>query len=250
MKSSRPSPLLLDCSFVSTGEYLALIKEALKKPTLTHIVTLNAEMIVEAQNNEEFRHVVQQAELKIPDGGSILWARTYLVERGNIFISLVKHFFSKEETLTGVDSVFNICTELQNVQGSAYLLGGTDKQAAGTLAVLQKKYPQLDIRVVEESLTVPSNIAALFVAYGAPKQTLWIEQNRERIQAAGIRIAIGVGGAFAMISGELPRAPYFMRRHHIEWLWRLLLEPRRIRRIWNAVVVFPTLIYNQNILYE
>lgn len=242
MKSSEASRLLLNCQFPSKDEYLARIQDALAATTLTHVVTLNAEMVVEAERNKEFKQAVEKTELVIPDGSSILWARNYLRQKQSLIISLIAHLFSHEQPLTGVDSIFDICELVQNVQGRVYLLGGTNEQAQGTLRVLQKRYPSLTVRITEGDIPTDSAPSALFVAYGAPKQTLWIEERRTALEQSGVRIAVGVGGAFAILSGILPRAPRLMRRFHLEWLWRLVLEPKRIRRIWNAVVVFPTLI--------
>lgn len=243
MKSSGASPLLLNCEFPTKTEYLKRIEHALVQDTLTHVVTVNAEMVVEAERNEEFKEAVLRAELKIPDGSSMFWARKYLEQKQNIFLSLIAHFFSPEQPLTGVDSIFDICDIAQQLHAAVYLLGGTKEQAEGTLAVLRKKYPALSITTVGEDMPKNSSPAVLFVAYGAPKQTLWIEGRGAELQQAGIRVAVGVGGAFAMISGILPRAPKLLRRFHLEWLWRLILEPRRIWRIWNAVVIFPTIVH-------
>lgn len=246
MKSLAVSTLFLDCSFLTREEYLLQIEKALRGDTLTHIVTLNAEMIVEAQRNGEFRAAVKRAELKIPDGSSLLWAKRYIEKKQNIFMSLIRHFFSTEQPLTGVDSIFDICSAVEKQSGFVYLIGGTSNEAQGTLRVLQKKYPKLNISILPN--TTPSSLPlkrggdALLVALGSPKQTLYIEKHRKSLAKAGIRIAIGVGGAFAMIAGTLPRAPRFMRRHHLEWLWRLILEPKRIKRIWNAVVIFPLIV--------
>ncbi len=243
MKSSAASPLLLNCQFFSPEEYASCLTHALSTPALTHIVTLNAEMVVEAERNLSFKQAVQQAELVIPDGSSILWARNFLTQKQQSVIpSLFMHLFSKEEPLTGVESVFSLCDIAQKNSAAIYLLGGTPSQAQGTLSVLQKKYPEVHIKITNENIPTDTQPGILLVAYGAPKQTLWIEQHRNALEEKGIRIAIGVGGAFAMISGELPRAPKFFRTLHLEWLWRLFLEPRRIGRIWNAVIVFPRII--------
>ncbi len=242
MKSSVPSPLLLNCQFPSKAKYLAELTRALDRKTLTHIVTLNAEMIVEAQKNIAFRNAIQQAELQIPDGSSILWAKKYLEQKKHLLMSLLTFLFSSEQPLTGVDSIFDICSILEKKKGSIYLLGGTQEQAQGTFRVLQKKYPTLHVYITTENIQKSGTPAAILVAYGAPKQTLWIEENRAILEKAGVSIAIGVGGAFTMISGILPRAPKILRRFHLEWLWRLMLEPKRIKRIWNAVVVFPFIV--------
>lgn len=243
MKSSAASPLLLNCQFFSQEEYISHLARALHEPTLTHIVTLNAEMVVEAEHNQAFKQAVQQAELVIPDGSSILWARNFLTKkRQSVMLSLFMHLFSKEKPITGIESVFSLCDIAQEHNAAIYILGGTPLQAQGTLSVLQKKYPEVRIRITNENLPTDTQPGILLVAYGAPKQTLWIERHRKTLTEKGIRIAIGVGGAFAMISGQLPRAPKFLRTLHLEWLWRLILEPRRIGRIWNAVVVFPRII--------
>ena len=259
MKSSDRSRLLLDCSFLSLPEYRKWLEDAIQGSALHHIVTLNAEMVLEAQKNSAFQNAVLRAELKIPDGSSIVWAKEYLdhfspphmrgSERGfrpaYVAVSLFKFFFSKQQTLTGVDTIFDICNVLAKTQGTVYLLGGEEADRAKTSEVLRKKYPNLRITLLSDNEaieTLKARNSALLVAYGSPKQTLWIEQHRDALESAGICIAVGIGGAFAMISGRLPRAPKFFRAHHLEWLWRLLLEPTRIQRIWSAAVLFPRFI--------
>jgi len=273
-------------------------------------------MIVGAKYNVAFRNAIERAELKIPDGSSLLWAKEYITNQTkrrhpvprhgiqtrrhgfrvqssprlrppgkpgmtslSIFVSLIKFLFSKEQPITGVDSIFDICEMIEKINGNVYLIGGTKEEAEKTKIILEKKFKNLRVEVipspsdrekagmrVKSSHEVPSSAtnsphpnplpvrgegirsvtsrhsSAIFVALGSPKQTLWIEQHREMLEQSGVRIAVGVGGAFAMISGILPRAPIWMRHHHLEWLWRLLLEPKRIKRIWNAVVVFPNII--------
>ncbi len=253
MKSSDKFPLLLDCSFPSRAEHLAWIEHSLHERALSHIVTLNAEMVVEAARNESFRSAALLAERKLPDGSSMLWAHEFFARRGSVPLSLLRFFFSKQKPITGVDTIFDICRALQRMRGTAYLLGGDEGDRTKTATILRKRYPSLTITPLSDQEAMPNlqairskrsagTSSVLFVAYGAPKQTLWIEQHRDMLQQANIRIAMGVGGAFAMISGRLMRAPKFLRIHHLEWLWRLYLEPNRIRRIWNAVVVFPKIV--------
>ncbi|MGI8644555.1 MAG: WecB/TagA/CpsF family glycosyltransferase, partial [Thermomicrobiales bacterium] len=68
------------------------------------------------------------------------------------------------------------------------------------------------------------------VAYGAPDQVVWIDRNQAALADAGVRLAIGVGGALDYLAGALPRAPAWMRRAGSEWLYRLLCQPWRWRR--------------------
>jgi N-acetylglucosaminyldiphosphoundecaprenol N-acetyl-beta-D-mannosaminyltransferase len=81
-----------------------------------------------------------------------------------------------------------------------------------------------------------SGANVLLVAFGVPKQDFWI--TRHAAQLTNVRIAIGVGGAFDYLSGRIRRAPAVFRRMGLEWLWRVVQEPRRIPRILNATVVF------------
>ena len=116
--------------------------------------------------------------------------------------------------------------------------------------ILSEKYANISVQSLDDDLwssqlpqlDAPARPRVLLVAYGAPKQTLWITQHRQELAAKGIRIAIGIGGALEMLSGSLPRAPRILRQLHLEWLWRLFLEPHRLHRIWNAVVIFPLLV--------
>ncbi|MEK7123532.1 MAG: WecB/TagA/CpsF family glycosyltransferase, partial [Patescibacteria group bacterium] len=89
----------------------------------------------------------------------------------------------------------------------------------------------------------------LFAAFGAPKQEKWIFANSAALQSAGVKTAMGVGGAFDIISGRLPRAPLFLRQIGLEWLRRLILEPARIKRIFNAVILFSLMIIWRKFFY-
>jgi N-acetylglucosaminyldiphosphoundecaprenol N-acetyl-beta-D-mannosaminyltransferase len=79
----------------------------------------------------------------------------------------------------------------------------------------------------------------LLVAYGHPTQDLWIARNQPQMQ---IPLAMGVGGVFDYLSGRVPLAPAWLRAMGLEWLYRLLCQPRRWKRIWRAVVVFSWLV--------
>jgi len=85
-----------------------------------------------------------------------------------------------------------------------------------------------------------SGAKLLLVAYGAPKQDLWIAKHLSKMPT--VRVAIGVGGTFDFLSGTIKRAPRWLRSLGLEWLWRLILQPWRIKRIWTAVVIFPMLV--------
>jgi len=88
----------------------------------------------------------------------------------------------------------------------------------------------------------------LLVALGAPKQEKWIAQNLGKIPS--VKVAIGVGGAFDLLSGQIKRAPKIFQALGLEWLWRLFREPRRWRKVWRSVVVFPIIVLRQKLLFS
>ena len=232
----------IPCDFLLYEQYQEAIHASLQSKNLTHIITLNAEMVVAAQRDSKFREAIESAQLIIPDSAGIVWAQEYAHKK----TSLLSFLFSKAKPITGVDSIFTICEAVEKQHGAIYLLGGEENDRKKTAKIIQQQYPGLktiQLLISSEPSFARMRNAAIFVALGAPKQTLWIETHRTQLEQAGIRVAIGVGGAFAMISGRLPRAPHWVRAAHLEWAWRLMLEPSRTKRIWNAVVVFPRLIF-------
>lgn len=161
--------------------------------------------------------------------------------------------------ITGIDFMLDLCALAEKEGKSIYLLGsGSEDVVKKTAQVLQDKYPILKIVGTNSGIKIKdsrlkiiydnnANEALLydiivkapdiiFVAFGHGKQEKWIAQNLRDLPS--VKIAMGVGGAFDFISGKVKRAPKFMRKIGLEWLWRLVREPRRIGRIWKAVVVF------------
>jgi N-acetylglucosaminyldiphosphoundecaprenol N-acetyl-beta-D-mannosaminyltransferase len=190
------------------------------------IVTLNPEYVILAEKQPELRRIINSCDLCIPDGMGIVWASRLLGEplEGRV-------------TGTGIlPEISRICAERDN---SIFLLGGEPGVAEMTARVLIDMIPGLDI--AGTSSNDPEDGAAtvaavnqsgadiLAVAYGCPKQDYWIDKHRAEL--TGVKTAIGVGGAFDFISGQIPRAPRVMRRTGTEWLFRLWLEPSRARRM-------------------
>ncbi|MEK9151849.1 MAG: WecB/TagA/CpsF family glycosyltransferase [Patescibacteria group bacterium] len=212
-----------------------------------HLVTTpNPEMAVASGRDQAFKAALRRADLAIPDSFGLRLGAW--LSGQNI-----------PEKIPGVDFVLDIA-EIAAEQGSGLFLLGGENGAAGQAAQnLQRRFPKLKIvgavsgdkvfhdaqdriRISPETMeairrAVPSII---FVAFGHGKQERWIVDNITGLPS--VRIAMGVGGAFDFLAGKIRRAPPIMRNLGLEWLWRLILEPRRIVRIWNAVIVFPWLI--------
>lgn len=191
------------------------------------VVTLNPEMVMAARRDAELREAIVRAELVVADGVGVVWAARLAgaALRGRV---------------TGVD-LLDACARVAAERGfRLYLLGageGVARQAAERLMV---RYSGLRIAGTfagSPAMAEQSDICArireagadiVFVAYGAPAQERWIARTRGELGAA---VAIGVGGAFDFVAGRVPRAPLWMRRLGLEWLYRLWREPWRWRRM-------------------
>ncbi|MBI4252950.1 WecB/TagA/CpsF family glycosyltransferase [Candidatus Uhrbacteria bacterium] len=211
---------------------------------LHQVVTVNPEFIMEAQRNSEFRKALNAAALSLADGIGLFFASWILYGwRSRLF------------RVTGVDFTWMLA-ELCAQNGSrVYLLGAGDGLAHAAAAVLQRRYPTLVIAGAE--MGIPKVVAktsdlldkelcekicsarpdVLLVAFGAPRQDLWIAHNASRMD--GIAIAVGVGGTFDYLAGAVPYAPKWVRSIGFEWTYRLMTQPYRWRRIITAVIRFP-----------
>ena len=230
-------------------EYNQKIKEFLESEEQHMIFTPNAEMLVDAYHDEYFKEALNRASLNLCDSTGV-------------------KFFSgnKLNRIHGVDYFLDICKIAERNKKSIYLLGSGSQRVIKDLeGKLKEKFPELNIsgsspgpkieiereegfvklrtnmnknnNILHSLIMNPPDI--LFVAFGHPKQELWIYKHLKDIP--GIKIAMGVGGAFDYISGNVDRAPKWMRKIGMEWLYRLFVQPWRIKRIFKALVIFPVL---------
>lgn len=248
------------CDFIHTDAFKELCARWLASGTFHHIVTLNPEMVMEAETNRQFRDALQSADIRVPDGAGLVWAHWFIRSQfWSLWPSLMAFPFRAVERITGVDTVNLLAKLCEERNVPLYLLGGTQQQVTKTAERLRQQFPGLIVAASPDHQYDPAGPASiladiqakgphvLLVAYGAQKQTIWIEKHRTEL--ASVRIAVGVGGAFAILSEDTPRAPEWLRRLNLEWLWRLILEPKRLPRIWRATVLFPRLINQQKVAH-
>ncbi len=202
---------------------------------LHQICTVNPEFIVVAQQNRQFAQVLHQADLCVPDGWGVVWA---LRLRG----------ITVPQRVTGSDGVPLIAERAAKAGWTIFLLGGWNGVAAKAAHILCEKYPNLRIVGTYEGSPSPEeadviihriNTATpdiLLVAYGAPKQDIWIDTYRHRLT---VKVAMGIGGTLDFITGNVPRAPLVFRRLGLEWLYRLYLQPSR----WRRMLRLPIFVY-------
>lgn len=213
----------------SMTETLNKIEGFLKDGQQHYIVTPNPEIVLTAQNDAELMKILNGADLSVPDGIGLIFASHFLRE-------------PIKERVTGVDLIYRICFDFR---ARTFLLGGRNEAAKKSAAKMRVLWPDLKVETSEESDGVIEKINqfqpdVIFVAFGAPKQEKWIRDNLKKMPS--VKIAAGVGGAFDFISGRIKRAPAWTQGMGLEWLWRLAMEPKRIGRIYNAVVKFPLMV--------
>jgi len=238
MSSPRVSLLGSLIDAVTRQETLEMLQEFLREDRQRHVMTPNNEMLVEAAHHENFRQLLNGTDLNIPDSTGLLWMARLTGQR-------------LPERVTGVDTVTALCGSLTE-ETPIFLLGAKPGIAETAAQNLMSRNPRL--RVVgcftgspreEDAPAIVQMIRAaaphlLLVAFGAPAQDLWIARHLKEFPS--VRVAIGIGGTFDFLAGVRKRAPVWMQKTGLEWLWRLIREPRRIGRIWRAVVVFPVLV--------
>ena len=256
---------------------LEKVREFLNSGKQHIIATPNPEFVLQAQGDKEFREILNKADLAVPDGFGLILASWFLgrpLKQRITGVDLMQEI-CKIAAETG-KSVFllgagegvgeRVAAVLQKqflklkVVGAEW--GGMIKIANRKPACrhgrpqianlsMQKTRPNVgDMRSPAdfacqdvELLKIIQQAAPdiLFVALGHPKQEKWIAAHLKELPS--VKLAMGVGGAFDYISGVVPRAPQWMRGCGLEWLFRLIYEPRRIGRIFRAVVVFPWMVF-------
>ena len=222
---------------VNVGQAVQIVETWLEKSEKHYIVTPNPEFLVDAQNDPEFKKILNEADLSIPDGIGL-----------RINTDIVCN-------TPGIDLMEELIKMAAEKAVTVGFLGGRDEVAEKAAERLQKKYPKLKVTLatsggviqnevrdlsrmrvsnkLRDSSASPQNdikippTDLLFVAFGHPKQEKWIVENLDKIP---VRVAMGVGGSFDYISGRVPRAPLLIRKLMLEWLFRLVIQPWRIKR--------------------
>lgn len=207
-------------------------------PEQKFIVTLNPEILLKAYQDKDYKNILNSAELNLCDGFGIK------------MVSFLRGKNIKAR-FTGVDLVDFLLSEAVKRDLRVLVVAPkiTLSKPAEIEEALRKKYPNISAKsklfgtsqdFFESGIMKKAEI--VFVSFGAPEQEKFIWENRLKFPKA--KILVGVGGAFDFLTGKIKRAPGFMRLLGLEWLWRLIQEPkRRIVRIWKAVFVFPVVAF-------
>ncbi|OJI06489.1 hypothetical protein BK004_03400 [bacterium CG10_46_32] len=233
----------IEVSDISRGQALGQVKIFLESKNQHFIVTPNPEIVLTAGTDGSLRRILNHADIALPDGIGLKIAARILGQK-------------LHHRVTGADFMQSILELSEAEQWPVFLLGGLNEkvseQAAWRLRYQYKKlkivghasggvvefrhgrWQTSDAKLLDN--IKQSHAKIIFVGFGCPKQEKWIYQNLDKLPT--VKLAMTVGGTLDFFAGERKRAVYLLRTLGLEWLWRLIIEPSRFKRIWNATAVF------------
>jgi N-acetylglucosaminyldiphosphoundecaprenol N-acetyl-beta-D-mannosaminyltransferase len=225
-------------------DQVSVITDWATKRQNRYVCVANVHMVVEAHWHVDFASVLQQADLVTPDGMPLVWL---LRSMG------VKH----QNRVAGLDLFLAVCRKAQEQGIPVFFVGSQSMILERIRSRLHREFPTLTIAGMEPLPFRPlkpderellltrieeSGAGLVFVSLGCPKQEKWMHQNRDRISA----VMLGLGGVFPVYAGIQRRAPQWIRERGLEWLYRLIQEPRRLwKRYLVTNLVFLGLILRQ-----
>ena len=210
---------------LTMSEALERGRELLTGDKAAYVVTPNAEMAYEALHDEEFRRVLNEADLVLPDGAGVVLGAKILKT-------------PLKQKVAGIEFAQNMLPVYEELGSRLYLLGSKPGVAEQAAEKLLQEHPKLCIcgtadgyfRDEDEVVRKinEANADALYVCLGAPKQEYFMYRHRAKLN---VRLMAGLGGTLDGIAGTVKRAPRWMIRLQLEWLYRLIKEPRRFGRM-------------------
>lgn len=232
---------------VGMNETIARIEQFIAERAPRLVITPNVDHLIKARKDREFKHIYDNADLSVPDGVPLLWAAQFL---GTPLI----------ERVNGTDLFETLCARAAEKNYRLFFLGAAPGIAATAAAELKQRHPGLNIvgtysppfdffHSTAENQKIEDMIRAarpdvLFVGLGAPKQEKWIKRHMHRLN---VPVSIGIGASFEYVAGSTARAPYWMQRTGLEWLYRIVENPRRYWRRYAEDLVFFPLVFSQRL---
>lgn len=223
------------------------------KPPLEIVHTLNPEICMYAWKNPGYRLTLNAGTANVVDGIGLKLALKRVTKR-------------KVQRICGSDLIFDLAEMSLHSGRALMLLGGSPSRVKKASAHLEQKFPGL--RVVGcsppysstlpllnqkeiEQLVIENRPAVIAVCLGAPKQELWIQTYKDFLHLHDVRVAAGLGGTIDFLSGDIPRAPVWIRKLGLEWLYRLSIEPSRWKRQISTLPKFAALsLFSQSFIYH
>lgn len=227
MSFQKVKILDVDVASLTMDEAVATVERYMDEKKGALIATANAEMIMMADQDQVLKQILNQADLVVPDGAGTVWASNYL---GVLM----------PERVAGYDLTQNLLARAPKQKRRIFFFGSAPGVAEKAKLKAEQQYPGIEIVGVrdgyfkkEQEADIIAQIKAakpdlLLAALGVPKQEKWLNEHRKSL---GVPVAIGVGGTFDVMAGVMKRAPLWMQKAKLEWLFRGLLQPKRIGRL-------------------
>ena len=225
--AERVNILGVDVDAVTMAEAVDVVRRAMDTRAGVMVATANAEMLMRATHDEELRHILNASALVVPDGAGTVWAARHL---GHAMPERVAGYDLAQELLR--------CAPAEGRR--VYFFGSAPGVAEKAKAKAEQLYPGIEIVGVRNGFFSPADNAAiiaeiraarpdlLLVALGVPKQEKWIAAHLAELD---VPVAIGVGGTLDVMAGVMKRAPLWMQKAKLEWLFRGLMQPKRAGRL-------------------
>ena len=225
--AERVNILGVDVDAVTMAEAVDVVRRAMDTRAGVMVATANAEMLMRATHDEELRRILNASALVVPDGAGTVWAARHL---GHAMPERVAGYDLAQELLR--------CAPAEGRR--VYFFGAAPGVAEKAKAKAEQIYPGIEIVGVRNGFFSPADNAAiiaeiraarpdlLLVALGVPKQEKWIAAH---LAALDVPVAIGVGGTLDVMAGVMKRAPHWMQKAKLEWLFRGLMQPKRAGRL-------------------
>lgn len=221
-------------------EFLEKLYVRMNRKEKTFLVTANPEIVMYAHDNPDYYKLLMEADFIAPDGIGIVQASRKLQT-------------PIKERVPGFELMLGLLEIASMKNKRVYFIGAKEDIINLTVSNVSKKWPDLEIagyhhgyfdhedpQMIEQVKATRPDI--VLVAFGFPRQEKWI---KSYLASADYGIAVGVGGSFDVLSGKTKRAPYLVQRFHIEWLYRLVKQPSRYKRML-ALPYFIREVYRQN----
>ncbi len=227
--SPRPPYQYILGSRIDAVSYNDLIHQALdwsREEGSHYVCAATAHMIMEAYDSEEFQQVLNSADLVTPDGMPLVWLLRWLGDKS-------------QDQVCGPQFTLMLCESAATNNIPVGFYGGSPESLQDMVENLKKFFPDLNIAytysppfrplTAQEDEQISREIEAsgakiLFVGLGCPKQERWMADHKDRLNV----VMLGVGAAFDFHSGRLKRAPRWLQKIGLEWVFRLIMEPRRL----------------------
>ncbi|MDD3458267.1 MAG: WecB/TagA/CpsF family glycosyltransferase [Weeksellaceae bacterium] len=248
MKNYRIQLLNTFYDNLSMVETIERVRNAIESHMQIHHTVINANKVVLLQNDSELRRSVNSADLINIDGKGVLWAAKLLGK-------------PVKERVTGIDLMMECLNLCQKKGYKAYFFGAKEEVVLKLINKISKDYgenivagyrngyfsPEQEEIIVEDIRK--SNPQMLFVAVPSPKKENFLYQNKNEFK--NVNFIMGVGGSFDVIAGKVKRAPSWMQKFGLEWLYRLIQEPKKMwKRYLIGNFLFASLVIKHKLCAE